>query len=88
MPQSSVLTLRRGQVTASYPPKDFRGISYQPHLSSGPRAAIWKRNAKPYAAWTGGMIISWYATEGEAREGLAQVRPDGRPRAFVSGQGC
>ena len=77
MPQSSVMTLRRGQVTASYPPKDYRGISYQPHLYG-----------KPYAAWTGGMIISWYATEGEAREGLAQVRPDGRLRAFVSGQEC
>ena len=88
MPQSPVLTLRAGEITASYPSKDYRGISYEPHLSSGPSAAIWKRNAKPYAAWTGGMIISWYATEGEAREGLALVRPDGRLRAFVSGQEC
>jgi hypothetical protein len=74
MPQSSVLTLRAGETTANYPPKDYRGISYQPHLYG-----------KPYAAWTSGKIVSWYATEGEARVGLAQVRLNGRSRAFVGG---
>jgi hypothetical protein len=69
MPQSSVLTLRRGEVTARYPSRKYQGISYQPYLYG-----------KPYAAWFRGMIIGWYETEDEAREELAAARPDRRTR--------